>query len=333
MLYSSVKYHFKILLICHHSDISDLDKIRIDRGGRKKWRAGQKRLALASEKAYFEPSKLKPSQGKRQMTDQQPEQATEPEQAQAVAPGGTDGTGSDDKFTMENVEKRYFAPDQLEDAQTYLGKVTNVCPDGAIKRNFDPEEVFPDGYGLAVVPISKRSLEKGGGNISIGIVVAAIPDPASVANHEKGGEFIRSAITDVFMAKVANSCRPRPDGTTATTIPFTIEDFIESRRGRESLKAFTEVASAFVKALRKKGIIYMTPGLLRQTLQSKAFAATQFEKINQDAWQKVLDAMIVKAKAAGHDPAILVNWKDTRDSVEVVEIEDLDLDDLDSLVG
>ena len=246
--------------------------------------------------------------------------------------GGQENQASEsDKFTMENVEKRYFAPDQLEDAQTYLGKVTNVCPDGTIKRNFNPEETFPDGYGLAVVPISKRV--EGKGNVSIGVVVAAIPDPASVANHEKGGEFIRSAITDVFMSKVANSCRPRPDGTTATTIPFSIEDFIESRRGRESLKAFTEVASAFVKALRKKGIKYMTPGLLRQTLQSKAFAATQFEKINQNAWQKVLDAMIVKAKAAGHDPAILVNWKDTRDSVEVVEIEDLDLDDLDSLVG
>lgn len=233
-------------------------------------------------------------------------------------------------FTMESVEKRYFAPDQLQEAQDYLGKVTGVCPDGTIKRNFDPEETFPDGYGLAVVPISKRV--EGQGNVPIGVAVAAIPDPASVAQHDKGGEFIRSAITDVFMSKVANACRPRPDGTTATTIPFSIEDFIESRRGRESLKAFTEVASAFVKALRKKGIKFMTPGLLRQTLQSKAFAVTQFEKINQDAWQKVLDAMIVKAKAAGLDPAILVNWKETRDSVEVIEIEDLDLDDLDSLV-
>lgn len=261
------------------------------------------------------------------MTDQTEGLSQEPSE-NAPAPASTPVVKP---FKTDDITKRYFAPDQLQEAQGYLTKISAVCADGTIKRNFEPEKDFPDGYGLAVVPISKRV--EGKGNVFLGVAIAAIPDPASVAEHEKGGEFIRSAITDVFMSKVANACRPRPDGTVATTIPFTIEDFIESRRGRENLKAFSEIAPIFVKALRKKGIKYMTPGLLRQTLQSTAFAETQFEKIAQAAWQKVLDAMIVKAKAGGFDPAILQNWKDTRDSVEVEEIDDLDLDDLDSLIG
>jgi len=246
------------------------------------------------------------------------------------APEAETETDSEDGFTLEDVTKRYFAPDQLSEAQDYLGKVVEVAKAGQIKRNFDPEKPFPDGYGLAVVPLSKRT--EGVGNVTIGIAIAAIPDPELVGNHEKGGEFIRSAITDVFMAKVANACRPRADGTTAPTIPFEISDFLESRRGRESLKAFSEIAPAFVKALRKKGIKFMTAQLLRQTLQSKQFAETQFEKIPQEAWEKVLDGMAIKAKAEGHDPAVLVNWRETRNSTEVAEIGDLTAEDFDDLV-
>jgi len=117
-----------------------------------------------------------------------------------------------------------------------------------------------------------------------------------------------------------------------TWSPATITDFLESRRGRETLKAFSEIAPLFVKALRKKGITFMTAQILRQTLQSKQFAEVQFEKIPQDAWQKVLDGMIVKSKAEGHDPQILINWKDTRDSTEVADIGELTAEDFDDLV-
>ncbi len=264
------------------------------------------------------------------MTDLSMTQQAEP--VPALAGSGDDG-GETDAFTMDSIVKKYFSPDNLQEAQDYLATVTSVCDEGTIKRNFEASDPFPEGYGLAIVPISRRGSEPGSGNIAIGVVVAAIPDPEIVAAHEKGGEFIRSAIVDVFMAKVANACRPRPDGTVASTFPFSIEDFIESRRGRENMKAFSEIASIFVKALREKGIRYMTPQLLRQTLQSTAFAEAQFEKISQSAWQRVLDAMIVKAKAEGLDPAILVNWKKTRDQIEMMEIGDLDLDDLDEMVA
>ncbi len=239
---------------------------------------------------------------------------------------------ADDAFTLGDVTKRYFSPDQLTEAQAVLSQIVEVAEEGEIKRNFKPEEPFPEGYGLAVIPLSRRGNVPGAGNITIGVAIAAIPDPEMVGSHDKGAEFIRAVITDTFISKVANACRPRADGTTAPTIPFDIMDFLESRRGRESLKAFSEIAPRFVKALRQKGIRYMTAQLLRQTLQSKQFAETQFEKIPQEAWQKVLDGMIVKAREAQLDPAVLVNWKDTRDATEVADIGEIDLEEFDNLV-
>ncbi len=261
--------------------------------------------------------------------------ALAPSEPEAVAPGDTDGTDGteSDAFKLGDVVKRYFSPDQLQDeAQAAVSKIVAIAKTGEIKRNFNPEEPFPDGYGLAVIPLSKRGDTPGGGNITIGVAIAAIPDPELVGSHDKGGDFIRAIITDTFISKVANACRPRADGTTAPTIPFEIMDFLESRRGRESLKAFSEIAPRFVKALRKKGISYMTAQLLRQTLQSRQFAESQFEKIPQEAWQKVLDGMIVKAREAGLDPAVLINWQETRDATEVADIGEIDLEEFDNLV-
>ncbi len=277
-------------------------------------------IAIASTIQHG-PNRITTPQKGNQMTDVQL-----PATGESVEPDAPE----EDAFTLDEVEKRYFAPDQLTTAQEYLSKVVEVAETGQLKRNFDPGAPFPDGYGLAVVPLSKRV--EGKGNVTVGVAIAAIPDPELVGAHEKGAEFIRDCITAVFMAKVANACRPRVDGSTAPSIPYEITDFLESRRGRENLKAFSEIAPIFVKALRKKGIKYMSAQLLRQTLQSKQFAEAQFEKIPQEAWGKVLDGMIVKAKSEGHDPAILVNWKETRESTAVAEIEDIALEEFDNLV-
>ncbi len=237
----------------------------------------------------------------------------------------TDETG-DDENAFE-VEKCYFGPDELATAGEYLNQV--AANYDKISRNFDPEKDFPAGYGLSIVPISKRTNE---GNVTIGVAVAAIPDPTTVAEHEKGGDFIRQAVLDSFMAKVANSVRPRADGSTAGTMPFSVEDFIERRGGGASLKAYTEIAPTFVKALRQKGLKFITASMLRQVLQSKAFAEAQFEKIAQNVWEKILDSMVQHASKKGLDPAVLVNWRETRDQVEVPEMDELDLEDLGDLV-
>jgi hypothetical protein len=60
-------------------------------------------------------------------------------------------------------------------------------------------------------------------------------------------------------------------------------------------------------------------------LQSSAFASSQFEKISQENWVTLLDAMVALANKKGLDPAVLVNWKETRDETVV----DMDEDELD----
>ena len=67
-------------------------------------------------------------------------------------------TAEVETFKLGDVVKRYFSPDQLQDeAQAAVSKIVAIAKTGEIKRNFDPEEPFPDGYGLAVIPLSKRN--------------------------------------------------------------------------------------------------------------------------------------------------------------------------------
>ena len=226
---------------------------------------------------------------------------------------------TEEAFGLEDVQKRYFGPDVLAtEGQTYLGMVSSI-PDVKISKNFDEE--IPAGFGVSIFPISRRGAE---GNEIIGVAVAAIPDPETIANHEKGSDFIRNVLISAFQAKVANAVRPRADGSTAGSIPASIEDFITSQRGSGSLKTYTAMATVFVKTIKKMGIKFMTSQILKQTLQSKAFAESQFPKIPQDGWEKILHAMVSKAANEGLDPAILNHWLATRNDAEMHIAEDLD---------
>lgn len=267
------------------------------------------------------------------MTDQSMTSESQVSTETAVETDDDSGDSDDDDtgFTLQDVDRCYFGPDAMQDAQEYLAKVTALDPAPNIQMNWDTEkDQVQDGFGIAVVPISKRT--EGKGNVVIGVAVAQIPDPATIAKHEKGQEFISSLITDVCIAKVANSVRPRSDGTTAGSMPKSLEDFIESRRGRESLKAFTETANVFVKALRKKGLKMMTAPLLRQILQSKQFADNMPIPHTEGLWERVGEKMIALAESKKLDASVIRNWLETRDQVEISAVEELDVDALDDLV-
>lgn len=225
-------------------------------------------------------------------------------------------------FGKDDIDRRYFRPTELQDAQNYVNKIMTI--EGIeVKRNFDPEKGLNDGFGLGIIPISKRvETEEGGKNVVQFVAICAVPDIQVVVNHEKGQNFVSDVVHDHFMSKAANAFRIRPDGSTAASVPETLEDFITSMKGKEGLKTFTEIAPTFVGALKKKGIKFMTPALLRQTLQSTAFAASQFEKINQESWVKLIDSMIAFAKEKALDPAILVSWKETRDQKQSTTLDD-----------
>ena len=74
----------------------------------------------------------------------------------------------------------------------------------------------------------------------------------------------------------------------------------------------------------------MTVAILRQTLQSEAFAEQNFPKISQAKWVTILDSMVAKTTQAGKAVGILTDWKETRASAELtdgnVDLSDLDFD-------
>lgn len=241
-----------------------------------------------------------------------------------------------DTPTLETLDKEYFAPSDLQAGADRANEVLAICNSLNIApiRNFDPEKSFKEGYGIAILPIKER-LE--GVTKTTGICIAAIPDPATIAESEGGEEYIRNVILNAVIAKLQNSVRPRTNGSVASSVPFTVTDFITSSRGGESMASFSKLAPVFVKALKKKGIIYMTVVLLRQILQSASFATEQFPKFPQEAWENLLGTMISKCetyqedgKTIKLDPAILNSWKETRNSVEIEQ--DIDLSDFADLV-
>ena len=235
------------------------------------------------------------------------------------------------QLTMEDIDRKYFSPAELSEAQAALDEVVTITDAANVNiiRNFNPEEDFPAGYGLCILPISKRGEN---GNETVGVAVAAVPDPETITSAEGGADYIRKTVLDAEIAKLANAVRPRGSGNAiAASIPFSIQDFITSSRGGESMATFRTLAPVYVKALKKKGINFMTGILLRNIFQSAAFAEEQFPTIPQESWLKVMDSMISKAVADKLDVSVLNNWKETRNQVEAVSSE-INLDDLSDLV-
>ncbi len=231
-------------------------------------------------------------------------------------------------FDFDAVKRSYFPSLKLTEAQSLIGAITeNASAQGiAVRFNFDPTKEFVAGYGIAIIPITKRTDERG--NIVNGIAIAAIPDIETVQAHQLGQQYVVDTVINSMINKLANAVRPRGDaGTVSASVPFTVEDFLTSNRVEGVLLAFRQLAPVYVKVLKKKGLKFMTEGILRQTLQNAAFAEQQFPKIGQDKWQLILDNMIATATEEKIAVGILTEWKETRDSIEIMD-DDVDLSDL-----
>lgn len=241
------------------------------------------------------------------------------------------------EFTLNDVEFKYFMPSELESAAEYMQLVGSVAPADSIKANFDGENV-KDGYGIAVYPIKKRVENEG--NVTIGVAFCQLPDPDLIAQlpENRGVEFIRNAVIDKLMTKIATAFRPRPQETAdearkrEASVPVEVEAFLTSARGDGSLKTYTELAPTFVKALRKMGLKHMHVVLLRQVLSSEEFAKAQFPKIPQETWLSFIDRMVNIAREKKLDPSVFIHWKDSRGERTVTEVDELNLDELDKLI-
>lgn len=230
---------------------------------------------------------------------------------------------------MNKVKKQFWNVSQLEVAQETVNKVMETvnAATGMLKFNFDPAKDFPDGYGLAVVPICKKDAK--GAMQTLGAAIGAIPDYTSLITTPEGAAFAKEVTETALMAKLANAVRPRADGNVAASVPFTIEDFITSNRPEGVLVAFRKLASAYVKLLKGQGLKLMTDNILRSVLESKAFAEMQFPKVPQASWEALLDSMIAKAAEGDMQAGMLVDWRKDRDNAGLPSDEDVDLSGLD----
>lgn len=102
--------------------------------------------------------------------------------------------------------------------------------------------------------------------------------------------------------------------------------------GRESIKAFSELAPSVVKNLKKRGLKTITTGILKACLQSAAFAGDTYGMVAQESWAGLLDIMVAEARDRKLDPAVLENWKATRDTTEITMPDEVDFEGLEDFI-
>jgi len=244
------------------------------------------------------------------------------------------GNNESDALSVDDIKRAYYAPSDVEAINKAVEQAQEAANnDGLpVSFNFDPEQELPEGYGIATVPITQRS-KSSSGNVPIGIYIAAIPDPETVANSGvSGAAWIREAAINSLVAKFANAVRPRGEQQgLPETAPFTINDFITSASRDQGLGFFREIAPSWTKALKKLGLRIMNQTLLRQVLQSRTFAEQQFPNISQEKWETILDRMNQAAEQQGKDAGVIKEWRRNRDNTEI-SVQDFDLDDLDEMM-
>lgn len=230
---------------------------------------------------------------------------------------------------LQDVEKKIYQPTQLEEGVKYIQEVMTVCEKAQVEPilNFKIDDPFPEDYCLAVIPQQQRVPSRG--NQTINIIIAAIPTTDNLLTDDNGINYINKLITDSLIRQVVVSAKPRDEGA-LIMIPFKMAEFVTTSRDN-GLASFNAIASSFVKALKTKGMMFITKVLLRQVLASASLAEQQFPKLPQTSWQHVIKTMIVFAKQKGLNAGILQHWLDTRDTV-LVDVTEIDLSDLDEIV-
>lgn len=232
--------------------------------------------------------------------------------------------------SIDNVKREFYDVAKLEAGSQAAEYATAAAEaiNGTVVYNFDVEKEFPEGYGLAIIPLQKKSKDDGTMQ-RIGVAIGAVPSFDLMMQDKDGAQYAKQAVEDSLMAKLANATRPRSDGQTAASVPFTLQDFVTSNRPEGVLVAFRKLAPAYVKVLKDKGLKLMTDGILRSILESKAFAEDQFPSIPQTTWEGLLDSMLAKAAEKNLNPGLLEEWRKTRDEAGMPSDGDVDLDGLD----
>jgi hypothetical protein len=237
--------------------------------------------------------------------------------------------------TLQDVDSLYFSPAEIALAVNMIqhisslkdatGKDVSVIFNGT----WAEDESFPAGYGIYIFPIGKTVKDPKEGNVRVTekVVAAAVPTIDSVMTTDAGRDYIERAMRSGFQAKIRNVLI-RAEDVSSIILPITVDQFIErSERGAadQGLAAFKTIGPALVKSLDKKGITTNLQ-LLRQILQSKAFAQALMPKVSQKVWEKVIEVGKINATEKKLPTTIFEKWLETRDSIGVdVEMDDIDL--------
>jgi hypothetical protein len=237
--------------------------------------------------------------------------------------------------TLQDVDSLYFGPNEIGLAVQMIQHISTL-KDGngkdvpvVFNGTWAEDEQFPAGYGLYVFPIGKTVKDPKEGNVRVKekVVAAAVPTLDSLLTTEAGRDYVEREMRSGFQTKIRNVLI-RAEDIASVSLPITIEQFIErSERGAadQGLAAFKTIGPNLVKMLDKKGVTTNLQ-LLRQILQSTAFAQALMPKVSQKVWQKVIEVGKTNAAEKKLPTTIFDKWLETRDSIGVdVEMEDIDL--------
>lgn len=246
----------------------------------------------------------------------------------------TETTNAKQTTIDELPTRQWFSSNNLNAGSEAIAVVmaaAEVSKIPVLPFNFDVDADFPAGYGLSIIINTERSADKTG-NIPVEVVIAAVPEPETVAADPAGAEWSRNAIISALLTKLSSAARGmRRAGGSISNLPFSVSEFISSQRGSgESLAVFNALAGIYVKGFKAKGFSHMSKNLLRSLLQSAEFAEQQFPGTPQARWEGLLNAMITKAEAGimvdkqlvKYNPAILRHWLETRNNVAAPAADD-----------
>lgn len=118
---------------------------------------------------------------------------------------------------------------------------------------------------------------------------------------------VRKFLAKVYLNKVLNAAT---DDESEQAQFITVSGCFKQKI---DLEGFNGIAKAFVKFLKKSGLIGINRNSLRQSFQSSAFALTQFPRTTKEQWEELLQMAIALAKKNDLDTSIFDHFIATRD--------------------
>lgn len=117
---------------------------------------------------------------------------------------------------------------------------------------------------------------------------------------------VRKSLYRLYVNKVVNAAGE--DDAQASQFIIVSGNF----KQKFDLDAYKFQAKVLTKFLRSQGLSGITNNSLRMAFSSSAFAKSQFPRVDDDAWNKILGIAEAQAQKNGYDTSIFDHWKATR---------------------